>query len=663
MFKKQVFVLLTILCMIFVVIGCTPKAEPVAIGIEVTPLSQTEYEIGSTIDFSSLVVKAILDDGNEIVLLSKDYTITGYNKNLLGEQTITITYGTFSKTFNIQVIPNQQNVEAFDTFLNELFVRYLQGDAFSINYLLLHPKEFGLDTESASLPRITQDDFLGMMEDASDDLDSLYMFEFNQLSPKQQLTYKILESTLKATLDFEDYYYLANGFLGSYLGYQAQLPILLAEYRFDDTSDIDHYFEMISDIPDAFENYFLYEVERSALGFGMADFVINKVIEQCNNMLASQSNPYLIANFNTKVDGLDFLTETMKQNYKEQHNTLIETAFFGGYQYLKDNLPQLKGNQTHNGGLYYLEGGREYYQALFQDATGVVIDVPDAFSYLEAKANLFYQEYSTLSANQAIIQEYFALRFSTLSGSAIVDFHKNQMDGIYPAISNPVNFQIKQVDSSMQDNFSPAAYFLSPIDAFVTETMYLNPKYTNNANYIYMTLAHEGYPGHLYQHVYFKSEVDAPYIRHILNFSGYTEGWATYVEHKSLGYAAGTTRAKNLYLAEARFNAALTAIIDIGIHYYGWKVEDIGTYLNTKYGFGTTGYQALYEQLVEIPTNVQEYYYSYFTILDMYLDAVAKLGNKFNELEFHKVILDTGPAPFAIVQEQMNKYIAFKLAS
>ena len=46
---------------------------------------------------------------------------------------------------------------------------------------------------------------------------------------------------------------------------------------------------------------------------------------------------------------------------------------------------------------------------------------------------------------------------------------------------------------------------------------------------LFTTLAHEGYPGHLYQTTYYANTNPDP-LRNLLNFSGYVEGWATYAE-------------------------------------------------------------------------------------------------------------------------------------
>ena len=75
----------------------------------------------------------------------------------------------------------------------------------------------------------------------------------------------------------------------------------------------------------------------------------------------------------------------------------------------------------------------------------------------------------------------------------------------------------------MEEYLSPAFYLVPPIDDFWQNTIYINEASTPIGLDLFTTLAHEGYPGHLYQTVYYllySKEHQVPNIRHILNFNG-----------------------------------------------------------------------------------------------------------------------------------------------
>ncbi len=85
-------------------------------------------------------------------------------------------------------------------------------------------------------------------------------------------------------------------------------------------------------------------------------------------------------------------------------------------------------------------------------------------------------------------------------------------------------FTIKYVHESLEENLSPAFYMIPAIDATDSNTIYINNYYTNaeNSMSLFTTLAHEGYPGHLYETTWFNSTDPHP-IRKLLNYSGYSE--------------------------------------------------------------------------------------------------------------------------------------------
>ena len=67
------------------------------------------------------------------------------------------------------------------------------------------------------------------------------------------------------------------------------------------------------------------------------------------------------------------------------------------------------------------------------------------------------------------------------------------------------SYTIKYVHSSMEEHMSPAFYLVSPIDDFENNVIYINASQISKD--IYTTMAHEGYPGHLYQNVYMMSNL------------------------------------------------------------------------------------------------------------------------------------------------------------
>ena len=85
---------------------------------------------------------------------------------------------------------------------------------------------------------------------------------------------------------------------------------------------------------------------------------------------------------------------------------------------------------------------------------------------------------------------------------SMLDDLRSKITDTFPEIPD-VDFQVKYVPESMQDYLSPAFYMIPAIDNLTENVIYINNGQTASGLNLYTTLAHEGYPGHLYQTVYF----------------------------------------------------------------------------------------------------------------------------------------------------------------
>lgn len=580
-----------------------------------------------------------------------------------------------------------QPKENFGAFTDSVFQTLVGNDEFTSNFLFTNPEDFGLGRYEPSLPLPGKTQALGLI------VINLYLgqingFKYEELNDDEKMTYNIINNLLdKINAQSSEMSYLSNDYLGSYLGYQAQLPLLLIEYKFKDKIDVDNYFKYLDLIPETFQKYYEFEVEKADNGYGMPDFVIDKVVSQCENFIANVSNGtehFMIKVVDDKIDGCDFLNSEEKAYYKELNTVKVNGPLIDGYAYVKDHLPLLKGRATNNMGLaHYIKEdgtmiGRDYYEIAFKDAVGYDISVPDAISYIEGKLAK-YEEEKEYFRNLALADETFLERcqntqFMTGTPESQLNLYQTIIANDFPnlELDTQLDVSIKYIDKSMQDNFSPAAYMTSPIDNFTSEFIYLNPKsimvpVTNpdgstgeeyDYNYLFTTLAHEGFPGHLYQNVYFKNQ-DVNKIRKVLKSTGTMEGWATYAEmymYKLLeGYDQDVI---DFHVFQEEYSMAIYSRLDMGIHYDGWTLEETHAYLSKYYNITIEQTKDTYERLIEVPNNCQYYYFTYFKLTDMYDDIVALEGTNFDPITFHKHILDCGPAPLRFVEEYVrNKYV------
>lgn len=223
----------------------------------------------------------------------------------------------------------------------------------------------------------------------------------------------------------------------------------------------------------------------------------------------------------------------------------------------------------------------------------------------------------------------------------------------YPPLKK-VNYKIKYVPEALEDTLSPAFYMVPPIDDETENTIYINKGSTDNSS-LYTTLAHEGYPGHLYENNYFLS-TDPDDIRLILDFPGYSEGWATYVEMHAYDYVPYDKSVGKLKRVNDEMNMCLGSYLDIKVNYSGWSLSKAKDFMKNM-GYGTSGVENLYRLVAAEPGYYLKYYAGALEFQELRSKASKELGKKFKIKEFHKAILENGPSNFATVRKAVEAYI------
>ena len=582
--------------------------------------------------------------------------------------------------YSILEIDNPQN-EEFEAYMDEFLILLLEGDQRSVNFLFNNPENYGLSHYEAKLPEFSLD--YSYEEDQAEleaIIAELHQFENARLSNEERETYEIVDRYLNYIYSYTDNMnYMTNSYLGTYLGYQSNLPLELAEYDFRNEQDVKDFIAYLVHAEEAFKTYLEFAQEQARRGYPMTDLVIDNVIAQCEEFVAMGEENFLIGIFNEKVDAVEFeFVDNTIEEYKALAKDAIMGSFTNAYQYLADNLPSLKGNATDAKGLaMYGEEGVEYYLLEMGHVLGFnEIDGDRLFEFVLDKFDEVNAKFDTvISKMQALSDKeyssfYYAVingtpQFAELTFDEIVAYFQEASKNFVPELNVMPEISIKNVPDSLTESFSPAAYFVSPIDETKYESIYLNQAYTTDYNYIFTTLAHEGYPGHLYQNVYAKS-LDINDVRKIIKCSGYQEGWATYVEMESYYYSPVYQKTPGLRLAldylslDNQYSLIINALFDLAIHYKGMNPDELAAFFSELLGSEYTAADFIdaYNQLCEIPTNMSMYAISFLIFDELRTSAEKTLGEHFDIIEFNKVILDCGSCPLEMVIEKVQEYIS-----
>lgn len=546
--------------------------------------------------------------------------------------------------------------ERFNSYIKTLPAEFYPADSLNLNFTFRNPQDFGIEQEPAVLPFNTKEDWDSGMEETQEILDTLHSFDLDKLDESSQLTLLILEDFLSRQLMLQDYYYLDNSYLGSFIGFQAELPLLLNEYHLESKQDLDSYYNLLTTAEDTFIQYAEMEKARQEEGVGMCQPILDKIIGQCR-IFANGNVDFLIESISEKIDNADFLNDEEKSAAKEKCEKLLKNDLRNAYRTLGSELSKIDAPEEM-GGLATQPNGKEYYEVLLQVGAGIDMSVPEVKKYLENKLDslMFEMQLSYMNLHKKYPEKFEQLYSPDYgdfaSAEETLEYLKTACAQDYPDVPD-LKYEVTQVPESMSENFSPAAYLTSRIDEpeDYSEAIYINGEFSPS---LFTTVAHEGYPGHMYQNAYFKS-LDLPAARYLVYYKGYSEGWATYIERNSISYVPTEDRE---FLEFLELNDSATSIIialsDIGIHYEGWTKEEYYDFMRTY--LGDLDEDTLNDQYLlnlETPTNYLQYYLTGFLYQDLYNMAEEKMGSDFSSIEFNRILLETGPAPYSIIKDQV----------
>lgn len=539
---------------------------------------------------------------------------------------------------------------AFQTFTDNLFRQELSSNTLNLHYTLKTPETYQINQDNISLGTFETNsiDTAASLENC---LAALNQFNYSELNANNQLTYDILKSYLEASLDGTPYT-LYEEPLSPLTGTQSQLPILLSEYTFYTEEDIHTYLALLEDVPAYFDSLIAFEQAKSAAGLFMPEYAAKDVVEECESFIKLGTSNYLYSSFENRLNQLPNLTKSDIQNFISKNSHAIETYIFPSYQNLITCLQYLKEKSSNSGSLCNYPNGTAYYEHLVYCQTGSDRSIAELkkLTLTQIQEDLAVLK-SEMTSNA--LTEATSFQLENTDPKNILQNLKSKMKNIFPE-SPDVKLEIKYVPSEMEEYLSPAFYMIPAIDNIESNIIYINQSQLPDDLELFTTLAHEGYPGHLYQTTYYGSTDPAP-IRSLLSFGGYTEGWALYTEMISFYFTDLPKEQATIYQRNSSILLGLYALADIGIHYDGWTLLDTIDFFH-KYGITNTDtIQDIYELIIGDPANYLKYYIGYVEFLELKKYAISKWGNDFSQLRFHETVLNTGPAPFNILRKQIEE--------
>ncbi len=571
----------------------------------------------------------------------------------------------------------------FTELTSEVFVNELLPNTLNMHYTVARPADYGIYSYAATLPVYSHKETMVSHAQLENYLRTLAGIRPEKLAPEDAYTYLLLNDYLEtASLGASFPYYEEPLSPGS--GIQSQLPTLLAEYTFRTKRDVLDYLELLSQSKDYFEGFIRYEQEKAEVGLLMPDYSLEKVRLQCNTILTKKElaagTHFLQTTFRERLQELHaqgIITEKEASHFLTTNDTLLATVMLPAYESLSDALFLLQGKGANEEGLAHTPKGKEYYAYLIRRTTG-------SYHTLEEIKAMLYQRFAEeFRQLETLLSKYPSLASLakadnngthfplTAPEEILADLQERMTEEFpaFPAASGQAapSCRVKTVSDSLEPFSAPAFYLTPPLDDSSNNVIYINESDCPAGLSLYTTLAHEGYPGHLYQSVYhqlYRQKEKLSPVRELLWYGGYLEGWALYTEFIAYDYSADIIREAGypeealLYTLEKcnrSLQLCLFSILDFAIHYDGASPEEVTQLLS---GFGISEPEtcrSIYEYIVEEPANYLKYYLGYLEILLLKEEARTLWGTGYSELRFHTFFLENGPADFKNLSRRLKQ--------
>ncbi len=550
---------------------------------------------------------------------------------------------------SMQVPVMAEENEDFDAFLTDEFVEAMESDYLTMHFTIRDYNSLGIEKPEAIIGTV-DDDYDQAIEDLQETLDKLESFDYNTLSATQQHDYDALKFHLENMITLNKYplfdFYFAPGD-----GIIDALTTNLTEFIFYEKSDFEDYLDIVESVPGYIDEALEMTKKQAAEGYFLNETALDSTLEGIDKFVEKTTDNPLIVIFDENVDAFAGLSDAEKQDYKQRNKDLILNQYIPSYAHAGDVLESLRGSRTYGDAVCDLPDGKEYYAALakYKSSTDASLEelVQICEDYLDLSIGELYSAY--MKYKNVDEEEYM----DEMDPEEILAFLQNHLDD-YPK-GPEVTFKASYLDPSIANDSIVAYYMEPPLDDLKNNVIKINGDNVNDTNEMYTTLAHEGFPGHLYQITWYLN-TNPNMVRTQLNMIGYTEGWAMYAEDQTWHLSSLSEGAAEINRIYTNLNYVLDAYADLAVNGLGWSADDLEKKM-VELGLNSGLGQTLYEFVTENPGQILPYGVGLAQFMRIRSVAEASLGDRFDVKEFNEVLLTYGDRPFDAVEADVNRWL------
>lgn len=548
--------------------------------------------------------------------------------------------------------------QTFDEFIEKDFVDTLQDNYLNMHIYTENPENFHVNKDevkvtlgSVGISEEDKKEFLDFVEEFK-------TFDREELTPSQQDIYDTMAFMIEIEQELikDDYKYFSQYF-AEMSGIQRDIPELFANLVIRNEEDVQDIILLLQDVRPYVSDVLEYTKEQADAGYLMAD--LDSAIQECETIVKRGTNNSVRKAINKQIEALNLSKEKTKE-YEAQVEEAMKQSYIPAFEDIVKVLKTLKDKPNNRQGLVKLEKGKEYYELLFKRKVGTERSIEDVKSLLNEYANdaLGSLQLEVIK-NPNNYEQIWDVSTNYKDYESMLKDLNQYIQNDFPEMEN-LQYEIQDLDAELARD-SIAAYFVVPaLDSTTPKKMFVNTQSKSHridSLQTFTTVAHEGIPGHMYCTSQIYNNLKYDWMK-VNDTTGFTEGYATYIESIALGYLSDKIDNGILkcYEYHNTFTNCIVALIDIGIHYEGWSLEDTKNFLSSR-GLSADIAKDIYEQVQDNPVAFDSYYVGCFEIMELRKEAEKALGDKFNAKAFHQALIEGGGLPFSVIKRHIDQYI------
>lgn len=502
-------------------------------------------------------------------------------------------------------------------------------------------------------------------------LQQLHRIDYDTLPRFQQISYKVQEYYLQNNIDrlaFNAHYVPFT----SESGFFSRLRFLTSIHQFRAVQDYRDYLARLEQFPAYFKQQIYWLRQGIKAGMTQPKVVLDGLPEIVAEFYAG---PVEKSHFYRPFISLTPMQQTTEQELelRQQATSIIENKVFAAYRsfnrfLIEEYIPKAKTDIS----IQTWPSGKAYYQNRIRHFTTVDMTAAEIHQLGLAEVQRIRSEMQAVITSvdfdgdlQAFIQylrtdpQFYATSERELL--RYTAYLSKRIDGMLPKLFSHLPkrpYGIRPVPASIAPKYTTGRY-IPPTNDTEAGYYWVNT-YALDKRPLYALPAltlHEAVPGHHLQIALSYELENTPPVRRYGYISAFGEGWGLYAEFlgKEVGFYE-TPYDEFGRLSYEMWRAA-RLVVDTGMHSKGWSRKQAIDFMMDNTALSELNIISEIDRYISWPGQALAYKIGELTIKRLRRQAESALGDKFDIREFHRILLEHGSIPLAIVEDNVRLYI------